>query len=374
MTYQEQNKQKINLAFVLCSLNFGGAEKLVLDLIKNLDKQKFNIHLLTIKGSGDLLSQFQETRAKIILFDKKSKIGLKTIWQLFRYFKKEKIEIVHTHLFAGDTWGRIAACLARVPVIISTEHNVNLDEGYFKKLIKRILSHFTKKIIAVSAAVKDYQIKTEKIPAQKIEVIYNGINLQKFPYFTDYVFHQATPTLGIIGRLEVQKGHLLLLQALSLVCQKHPAVKLMIVGQGSEQNNIQTIITKLGMEKSVIWQKPQADIIPYLAKLDLLVAPSLWEGLGIVVLEALACGVPVIASKVDGIKEIIVDGKNGFLFEKGNQQELAAKIINLINHPENLEQIRKSGSETIKQKFDIVDISQKYQKIYLDLYENIINQ
>jgi glycosyltransferase involved in cell wall biosynthesis len=364
-------EKKVNLTFILCGLSYGGAERFTLDLIKSLDKEIFNIHLITIKGGGELLGNFRKTGIKIKLFNKKSKLGLKTIWQISKYLRKEKIDIVHTQLFAGDTWGRIAAWFAGIPIIISTEQNVNKDERRLKKIIKKMLSFITARIIAISEAVKDYQVEMEKISKKKIEVVYNGIDLNNFPFTADYHFNRQEPILGIIGRLEPQKGHLVSLRALNLVVKNNPRVKLIIMGQGSQENIIRQEAQRLGIEGNIIWQKPQDNVLGILKKIDLLVVPSLWEGLGIVILEAQAAGIPVVASSVDGIKEIINE-KNGFLFEKKDYQKLAEIINRIIEKPFMLEGRRTAGRKTVEEKFDIKKIAQRYQNIYLNLYENII--
>lgn len=368
-----ESTKKIKTAYVLCGLSYGGAERLVLDLIKNLDKEKFSIYLITIKGGGELLPEFQTAGINIYLLNKKSRLGILTIWRLKKYLQKEQIDIIHTHLFAGDTWGRLAAILAKVPVIISTEHNVNLDEGIIKKTIKRWLSHFTKKIVAVSRAVKEYQIDAEKIDPAKIQIVYNGIDLAKFPFLTDYQLRQPL-TLGIIGRLEPQKGHLVTFNALSLILKKYSLTKLMIIGQGSQKKILEQAAKNLKIEKNLIWQPPQENVGSVLNQLDLLLIPSLWEGLGLIALEALSVGLPVVASNIHGLKEVITNEETGFLVEPNNPEQLAEKIINIIDHPENLTKTRTKGREKVETFFEIRRMTTAYQKIYLELYENTSNQ
>jgi glycosyltransferase involved in cell wall biosynthesis len=367
---QLKNQLKINIAFVLCGLDYGGAERLVLDLIKNIDREIFNVHLITIKGGGKLLAEFEKTGIQIKLFNKTSKLGLKTIWEIKKYFKQQKIDIVHTHLFAGDIWGGIAACLARVPIIVSTEHNLNLDEGWLRKIFKNFSSVYMRKIFAVSEAVREYLIKLEKINPEKIKVIYNGVDLAKFGFIKDYHFNSSQTTLGLIGRLEPQKGHLVALEALERSIVRYPDLKLIIMGDGSLKPIIEQRIKELDLTDRVIWQATQTDVIPIFRQLDILIVPSLWEGLGIIVLEAMACGLPVITSEVNGLKELIVDGQNGWLFTPSDSLMLAEKIKSLINNQTDLEIIRQNGRKMVEQKFNIKNISQQYQQAYFELYSS----
>jgi len=364
-----EGRKRIKLALVLCGLAYGGAERLVLDLIKKLNRDLFSVYLITVKGGGGLLEEFQKTGSNIYLLNKKSKLGLLTLWRLKKYFQKERIQIVHTHLFAGDTWGRIAAIMAKVPYLISTEHNINLDEGWLKKMIKRWLAQFTHKIIAVSGAVKDYQINTEKIPAKKIQVIYNGIDLTRFPYRGSYRLTQPI-TLGVIGRLEKQKGQMVALKSLPRILQNYPQTKLLIVGNGSQQPALKKMAEKLNIEKNVSWQRPQENVGALLDQLDILLIPSLWEGLGIIAIEALATGLPVIGSRLPGLQEVIIDNQTGLLVPAANHELLANRVMELIDRPQIINNLRPRGRSRAESIFNIEKTAAAYQKIYLDLYEN----
>lgn len=365
--------KKINLAFVLCGLNYGGAERFTLDLIKQLPTNIFNVHLLTIKGGGGLLNEFSSTNCRLRLFNKTSKLGLLTLARLLSYFKQNRIDIVHTQLFAGDTWGRLAAILAGTPVIISTEQNINLDEGRFKKLVKKILSLWTDNIIAISQAVADYQINVEKISAKKITVIYNGIDLNRFPYQTNYQLRQPT-TLGIVGRLEPQKGHAVAFQAFMEIIKRYPKTKVLIVGHGSQKPTLKKLSARLKIETNIIWQEPQTDTSSIYNKLDLLLIPSLWEGVSITALEAQAAGLPIIASDTGGLREAVINGQTGYLVPRGDVQALTDKILEAMNNPEILEKIRSAGRLRAEKLFDIKNTAKQYERIYRQLYENSINQ
>ena len=209
-------KEKIKIIYVIDGLIIGGAQVFLVDLTKLLNKGLFDIKVVTIIKKGILAEQLEQIGIRVVHLQKKGKLGLGVIWKLWRFLRKEKPDIVHTHLFGGDTWGRIAAILARVPVIVSTEHNTNFEEGWAKRKVKKFLSHFTKKIVAVSEAVKDYSVSRDKIKEKKITVITNGINLDKFTSLPEKEFSNP-PVIGVVGRLEEQKGHKYLFEALNLI-------------------------------------------------------------------------------------------------------------------------------------------------------------
>ncbi|MDP2586489.1 MAG: glycosyltransferase family 4 protein [Candidatus Komeilibacteria bacterium] len=365
---------KIKLAFIVCGLSWGGAERMVLDIIKHLPKEIYEIHLLTVMGSGDLLPWFTKTGVTVKIFHKTSKLGLGTLWQIKKYLQAQRIAVVHTHLFAGDTWGRLAAWLAKIPIIVSTEHNINLDEGRSKKILKKILSLVSDKIIAVSDEVKDYQICHEKIKESKITVIHNGIDFSRFPYKNDYC-PQNPVRLGILGRLEEQKGHEVAFKALLELKKMGLKAHLIIKGEGSLKEPLTQLAADLNVQRQLIWETPGVKVRDFFHQLDFLIIPSKWEGFGLVAAEAMACGIPVIAARTGGLMSVISDYQTGFFFKNGDYLDLARLINNLRQETGLLEKVRKNARRKALKQFDIKKTVKHHENMYLKLYyENIIGQ
>ncbi len=392
--------KKIKLTHIICSLGYGGAERFLIDLIKNTDREKYEISVLCVIKGGPLVEELELNGTKVFIIGKKTKLGILTIWKIYKYLKKEKIQIVHTHLFAGDAWGRIAAILARTPIIISTEHSVNFNEGIIKRLVKKFLSYFTDKIIAISQTVKENSQKRDWINSKKIEVIYNGIDLDKFSKL-DFRFHgndkeknENNITLGFVGRLEKEKGAEYLIKALHL-CHPRPAserginsgenLKLKILGDGTQRKNLETMSNQFGLKDKIEFLGFKNNPANFYQEIDILIIPSLWEGLSIVALEAMASGIPIIASNSGGLKEIIENdsayggslsaagtgakgGKTGLLFESRNSKDLAEKILWAIKNYDKM----NSMAEKAKIKVEDFDIKKK-AKEYERIYENFTN-
>ena len=148
--------KKTRILYIINNLNLGGAEKMLLSLINGLDKEKYEIGVATITGDGPLLKGYEESGAKLYINNKKSKIGFGVIGALKKNIKDFKPDIVHTHLFAGDTWGRIAAILLGKKLIISNEHGINKHENALQKSVKHFLSYFTSVIVAASQGMINY--------------------------------------------------------------------------------------------------------------------------------------------------------------------------------------------------------------------------
>jgi glycosyltransferase involved in cell wall biosynthesis len=361
-------REKIKIVYIINSLALGGAEKLLLDICQNLDKSKYEIYVCTVNGGGPLLKSFQNANVKLKIFEKKSKIGLKVIWQIYKYLKEIKPDIVHTHLFGGDTWGRFAAILAHTPIIISTEHNINLDEGWLKKRIKQILSIYTKKIIAVSAGARDYAIKADKIKPEKITVIYNGIDLSKFK-FRGYKSVDKNKKINavVVARLAKQKGHKYLFSAMPAIIKKYPNFVLNIIGSGNEEQSLKEQAKKLNVSHYIeFWGKKEGleNILP---QMDLLLAPSVWEGLGINILEAQSVGLPVLASNTGGIREIITHKKTGLLFLSKNSESIFKAVDLLFSDSELSEQMVKNAYAKVREKFNLEKMVSAYENLYFEL-------
>ena len=362
--------EKIKIIHIITSLNIGGAEKLLLDLVKNLDKEIYEVKITTVVGGGILIREFEEAGIEVKIFKKKSRLGLEVIWKISRYLRKEKPQIVHTHLFGGDTWGRIAAILARVPLIISTEHNTNVDEGISKRLVKKFLSFFTAKIVAVSETVKAYSVLKDHISKKKIEVILNGVNLDKFLSISQKEFGDP-PIIGIVGRLEEQKGHKYLFEALNLL--KVIPWTLWIIGEGSRRAELERLAKNLDLRERVMFLGVRDNIPEILDKMDIFVLPSLWEGLSLALVEAAASAKPIVASKIGGIEEIVENEKTGLLIEPKNVKSLTDGLERILLGEEDALKMGCSARAYVKDNFDIKKMVKKYEEAYnkLLVYKHI---
>ncbi|MDD5043043.1 MAG: glycosyltransferase [Patescibacteria group bacterium] len=358
-------KYPLKIVYAITALPRGGAERFLVDLLKNLDRRKFEPQVITVVRGGELESEIRALGIPLTVFHKKTKLGLGVIWQIYKYLRRERPFIFHSQLFGGDTWGRSAAILARVPVIITTEQNINLDEGFFKKTIKMILSWFTDKVVAISEAVKNYSISVDCISPKKMEVIYNGTEVEKFLWSGPKFFQNNPSILLTVGRLEPQKGHKILFKALSLI--KELPWKLRLVGKGSLEDELTVSARDLGIAERVEFLGGREDISGILKSADVFILPSIWEGLGIVILEAALAARPIIASATGGIPEIIKDGESGWLVKPKDSLALAEAIKNVLENKGEAERRALLAQADVRRRFDIKNITKCYEQLYEDL-------
>lgn len=355
---------KIKIMQLIPTLGLGGAERVVVDLAKNLDREKFSVKVVCLKSLGELAADLSAAGISVELLGRPSAPIIFSFFKLIKFLKRERPDIVHTHLFGADFYGRLAARLAGVKIIVSTEHNLNFAEGFLKKIAKSATGRLANSIIAVSSAVKDYLIKKEGISANKIKVIYNGVAAEKFLYPERNYQRAGTLTIGAIGRLTRQKGFDYLIKA---VAQVNGDWQCLIAGDGEEKEKLFGLIKSLSLEnkiKLIGWEKNTPE---FLKKLDIFVLPSRWEGLGIVILEAGASGLPVIASNIDGIKELISDNQDGLLFPGGDETKLAEKIKFLLEQPAERKRLGENLRQKVNANFSAKKMAAEYEQLYLKI-------
>lgn len=365
------DRKKIKVLHVLPSLVNGGAERLLIDIVKHTNRQKFSLAVLVFKTKGDLYEEMVSTGVKLYAYSKKRTLDLKNLWQMYQAIKNEKPDIVHTHL-GGDIYGRLIAYWLKVPVIVSTEHNLNKKEKWLASKAKQWTARWAQIIIAVSEAVKKDASKRYSIDSSKYKVIYNGIDVAHYQRASDNKYNDAF-TIGAAGRLVEQKGFKYLIEAVKELISQGQKVRCIIKGDGYLRPQLEQLVKEYQLDSVVSLPGSEPNLSSYYSSLDVFVIPSVWEGLGLVALEAGAAGVLVIASKVDGLEEIIDDGVDGFLVPAADSKALAAKIKYVIDHQSQSREIAIRFQEKVKEKFSIERMVQQYEGLYeqlIDLYEN----
>lgn len=353
---------KIKIIHVISALNVGGAEALLFDLAKNINKEKFDISILCFFKEGGFINKFVDAGINVTFLQKDRGSYFKLFPKIVNFFKKENPDIVHTHLFGADFFGVFAARFANVKKIVSTEHNLNKSEGYIKNICKFISIRFVNKIIAISTAVKKYINKNYFVFGKNIKVINNFIEIDKWK--CDYkVLVNHKIKIAVVGRLVEQKGHSILIKALSKVDFDF---ELIIIGDGVKKSELEKLVSDLKLNDKIKFLGSVNDVLELIYDVDVVVQPSLWEGFGITVAEALAASKFVIASRVDGILDIIEDKKNGLFFNVGNVDDLAGKLNWVNKNRMEAMEISNNSFESVL-KFDVKNVMFDYEMVYEEI-------
>lgn len=357
----------IRIVHILTSFDIGGAEQFVLDLCRRLDRKRFDTTVVAVVRGGPMRPEFHEAGIPTEVIGKETTLGLATIRTLTELLRHEvhlaRELIVHTHLFGGDTWGRIAALRANAPYLVTTEHNINRDEGLGKRLVKRVLARRTDRIVAVSEAVLHHSLRVDRIPIDRAVVIPDGVDLERFRPMPQAPDRREVRFLTV-ARCVPQKGIDILLDAFAMVRAALPHATLTIIGDGPLRSQLEQQARAYHLSDRVTFLGFRRDLEDCYHRADIAVFPSRWEGLGIAAIEAAACGLPVIASVVGGLQEVVVDYETGILVPPEEPQLLADAMRELAGDTARRVLFGHAGRRHVERHFDIRRIVERYEELY----------
>lgn len=364
-------KRKYKILHIVSKLPIGGVEKQLFDMVTNYDKELFEAIICCINEGGEIADKLKELGYKIIILNRMKNHGFdfKAVIDIYKLIKREKIDILRTDQYHASLYGRIAGLLANVPAIIPTFHNL-YNSPHKPKIHRRILnwvlSFFSDKIIAVSQAVAYDIHRYDKIKFKKIEIIYNGISLKEFKINTSKAELKkkfnlpSSLIIGTVGRLTEQKGHEYLIKAVAGLKD----ISIAIAGDGPLRKYLEDLATDLRVN-CIFMNTLKAEEIPYFLKsIDIFCFPSLWEGFGIALVEAMAAGLPVVATDIAPHREIL--GDKGIYFPIKNVNILSDILKKLI---ENESERKRIGnlSEKRAELFSIENTVLNYEKLFKEI-------
>ncbi len=359
----------MNILYLTTHLNIGGITSYVLSLAKGLKKRGHNVFIAS--SGGELLAKFTESGIRHIRIAIKTKqefnpLVFISLLKLLYFVKKDKIDIIHSNTRVTQVLGTLTGHYARKPHI-STCH------GFFKKrFFRKVFPCWGRKVIAISHSVKEHLVDDFDVSEEDIRVIYHGIDLDKFKTKNPKSKMEIKkslglgqgPVVGIIARLSDVKGHTYLIEAMKEVLKNIPDAQLLIVGEGKMKENLAALVKKLGIEKSVFFLSNAYNMPDVLSAMDLFVMPSLKEGLGLSLMEAMAFGLPVIGSDVGGIKTLIRDGQNGLLVKPADSRHLAFRISELLLDPEEAWHLAQVAKAFINKNFSQDKMALETEGVY----------
>lgn len=368
--------KKIKIIYIIYSLEFGGAQKVIASYVKNLSKQNYELSVCAIRQGGPMKKVLEGLGARVFILNKRIGFSIKIIFKLINLLKKGNFDIIHLHDHTANKWVVPVVLMLGIKRIVRTEH-VILDKRRNEKVypwIYMFLNLFNKKIIAVSEFVKNFHSEKDYLNKNKYVTIYNGIKCEEFTPTVDKTklrrelgLEEARYVVGNIGRLHEAKGQRYLLEAANLILHDEPSTHFVIIGDGPLKSVLVNYSKELGISERVIFSGVREDIANMMNLIDIFVLPSLWEAHPITILEAMAAGKPVVATNVGGNEETIIDGITGFIVPPKDPESLANAILTLIRDVELSRQMGVKGREWVRKNFDECKMIEKTQKIYQSL-------
>lgn len=355
MIIQPSKNKVFNVLHIASRLPVGGVETMILNEIRGYNKDRFNVTVCCLKEGGEIADELIKEGYDVKILHKMNRHGfdIGTLIALYRFITTRNIHIIRTHQYHANLYGRLAGVLAKVPVKISTFQNVYdfpRKPKLHRSILNYILSFCSDVLVACSNAVASDMIKYDKVRPHKIKVIYNGLNIDKFN--SPYTRNEARKLLnlpgdeiiiGSVGRLDEQKGHHYLIEA-SAKLKDHT---LAIAGDGPLQEELKNQATRSNTKVLFMGMMMPEEVPIFMRALDIFCFPSLWEGFGIAIAEAMAAGLPVIATDIAPLREVV--GNAGIIVTPGDSTKLTKALKMLIDDPslrDTLAQKAKDRAET----------------------------
>ncbi|MDQ7837672.1 MAG: glycosyltransferase [Thermodesulfobacteriota bacterium] len=368
-------KKKIHIMQVIFTLDFGGAERLAASISKNLSEDGFETSVCGLFGKEGPLAEAVKKEGIPIFYLNAGEKGKMKLWrEIYKLLKEQSVSILQVHGIYVLMHVLLPARWAGVKIVYTEHAKYSISKYKKMRFAAKVMSYLVEKVICVSKNLKDFFVAELKVPQDKIEVIYNGVDVEKFKgkkqELGKGVGTDKKSVIGNVARLSDPKDHFTLLTAFSHVLhvldENHETI-LVVVGDGELRQEIEQRISILGLSDNVILLGKRDDIPELLAGFDIFVLSSKREGFPISILEAMACGKPVIATNVGGVSEILTDGVNGLVVPSENPDRLAGAILQLLKDKNLSERIAKNALETVKQYFSKEIMMMKYRNLFATL-------
>jgi glycosyltransferase involved in cell wall biosynthesis len=375
--YSEKS-DRTNVLYTIPTLNIGGTQIKLIRMVKALNKEIFNPIICCYRSSGTLYDRLELKGCNIHVLNRKNKFDIRIVTDLLKIIRKEKIDITH-NLIGGNIWGRIAGILGGVKVIIGTEESLRYWQRWYDLVIARVLSLFTDVLICNSEATKRVAVQKTGISSEKFEVVYNSVDTvsmekisgDRVKILNSLELPEECFLVVCLSRFDPRKGHPQLIRAIRYIKDRRPeeTIRLLLLGEGQTYKSLFSLVEDQDLREEVRFHGFREDALEILSVSDCLVLPSLEEGFGNTLIEAMVLSIPVIGTRVGGIPEIVEDEVNGLLVEPGNSEEIGDAIIKIMRDGSLSKTLVSGGRETVKSRFSDDIVFRQYEELYLNLLE-----
>ena len=376
MSTETKRRAPIRVAYVIGSFETGGTEHYLLRMLRHIDRERFDPYVVTLSDTGDLRDVIHEL-APIYTVQLTGKLfngrGLRELWRLRGWFRANRIDVVHLLMDWATVYGGIAARIARlrgIPTVASnrmTDFPPTMSPGLIR-LYMFSLRHLSNHILPNSQSVADVLAKL-RVDPRRMTVIHNGIPDHRLRPYSDPP-NETPLTICSVGRLRPEKGQRFLVEAFALLKKRGYAVRLLIVGSGTEDATIRQRAEELGVTNDIEWTGYREQPMPDIERSHVCVLPSLTEGFPNAVVEYMAGGRAVVATDVGGVREIVTPGETGLLIPPGDPVAMADALAKLADDAELRETLGRNARALVEAKFTARIETEQTCRIY----ENVLDE
>ncbi len=374
----QPRRRRLRVLHLITSLDRGGAENHLLALAGHVDRTRFDVEVAVLTGEGDLIPEFEALGIAVHRLGARRRLDLTGAERLVSLLRERDYDIVHSHLFRADLYAYVASFQlgSRRPKLVATRHN---DDRFFLHPLVGVL-HFLVSarldmIIAISDHIARFTIARGVWDSRRVRRVYHGLEVP-----SDALVERRRSELrlqlglaaddfliGNVGRLDPQKGQRHLVRAIPLLLDRLPNAHLVIVGGGNLERSLRELAEELDISDRVHVLGARRDVPAVMQAIDLFAMPSIWEGFGIVLLEAMAAAKPIVASRVATIPEVVLDNETGVLVAPGDPVALADAIAALAADPPRAKRFGEAGRQRLEQSFSLEKMVGDTEVLYEEL-------
>lgn len=373
--------RKFRILEIVDKPSLGGGQAALLLLAGNLDGSRFEV-LVSSSGEGPLADEARKIGIPYIPVSLGKRLSFQPVREIAAVLEERKIDLLHTHGGIAGLYGRSAARRVRTPAVVHTLHGIHYLH-YRNPLLRRLYiilerrySRTTDRLILVCRSDLWRARKHRLAPDEKMTVILNGTDIRADTGAAEIARRRdewgwpaGTPVVGTVARLHRQKGVINLLRAAPRILAAFPDARIAVVGEGPQGKSLRREADRRGLDDRFFFLGERRDAASLLALFDIFISPALWEGLPFVLIEAAALGKPIIATDVDGVPEVIENGKTGLLVPPGNPDALAEAVVRLLKNKEEARRLGETARVLIPPRFPLRRMVEQTQNLYLDLLD-----
>ena len=365
--------KRVKVLQLISSGGYYGAENMLLNLCASQEKAGCQNSLLLFYNVHTPNVEFYERARRhgisVRMVHCRGRADWRAVRQIEEYIQEDAIDVVHTHGYKADLYGFLAAWRSGKPVVATCHNWVGGTAalGIYNHLDRLALKKFSA-LAAVSDEVAQ-RLLDSGVPAEKIKTIANGVDVQAFEHGEQPPALSVTgdKVVGMVARLDLQKGFKYLLRAVRELCNLFDGLKVVIVGEGPDRKAIEAMVEEYGLQSSVVLAGQLSNMPAVYAAMDIFVLPSLNEGLPMTILEAMAASRPVVATRVGAIPKVIHDGENGLLVNPGNSEALRDAIASLLSDPDRCRRMGEKAHEWVSRNYTSEAMALKYRQLYNEI-------
>lgn len=372
-----------NILYVITSSDFGGEEQHLFQLARYMRDSGHRVKVCCLRERGTIGRRLEEEGFSLVCFNEREKpsagVLLQSAWRLAALIRDHHIDLVHSFLLRANVEARLAGRLSGTScAVINSEGCINLRKSRASVWLDRSTLRWCDLVLANSRAVAQVLMRRERVPSDKVRIVYQGIDVARFSTSHQRAVPALTasrdPVVGYVGRLHPEKGVRYLIEAAALVAQVTKAFQVVIVGDGAEAATLRTLVEARSLSDRVRFAGMQADVVRFMRTFDILAIPSVEEGLPTVAMEALACGVPIVATAVGGTPEVNEHGRTGLLVPPADAASLARALLGLVTNEPLRRRLGNNGPRVVEEKFQATRMLTQTSAAYEEVLQVVMER